>query len=91
MVEFADLSDLRIRAQDAIATKHYDALLALSTLLRGDAAGMTLSTVPEWNWPTVTTTGSQISGLGVLCWLSTGSQQPPARPPVRSRRTSTAR
>ena len=24
-------------------------------------AGMTLSTVPAWNWPTVTTTGSKIS------------------------------
>ena len=28
-------------------------------------AGITLSTVPEWNWPTVTTTGSQMSMLRV--------------------------
>ena len=36
MVEPADLTGLRIRAQDAIATKHYDALLGLSPMLRGD-------------------------------------------------------
>ncbi|HEU0238144.1 MAG TPA: transglutaminase domain-containing protein [Micromonosporaceae bacterium] len=36
MTEPADLTGLRIRAQDAIATKHYDALLGLSSMLRGD-------------------------------------------------------
>ncbi|HEY7176413.1 MAG TPA: transglutaminase domain-containing protein, partial [Micromonosporaceae bacterium] len=36
MADTADLTNLRIRAQDAIATKHYDALLALSPMLRGD-------------------------------------------------------
>jgi Transglutaminase-like superfamily len=47
MVELADLSDLRIRAQDAIATKHYDALLALSPMLRGDAEYWATYFAPE--------------------------------------------
>ena len=35
-MELSDLTDLRVRAQDAIATKFYDALLDLSPLLRAD-------------------------------------------------------
>src|SRR5215831_6960364 len=36
MADLAELHELRIRAQDAIATKHYDRLLDLADDLRGD-------------------------------------------------------
>ena len=46
-MELSDLTDLRVRAQDAIATKFYDALLDLSPRLRSDTEFWATYFAPE--------------------------------------------
>ena len=46
-MELSDLTDLRVRAQDAISTKFYDALLDLSPVLRSDTEFWATYFAPE--------------------------------------------